>query len=113
MTMSTWISDSKLQLQEKENVPTHQQRSVLEDRLPVWSSLGEDDDQNDILELGDRKDGEVLQGGDRIFVLCAHLFTPVPSNCFQHGDHTFRMCEYFSYLMIPVSLKEASSEVFL
>ena len=85
MTMSTWNN----YISRRRKHPTHQQRSVLEDRLPVWSSLGEDDDQNDILELGDRKDGEVLQGGDGIFVLCAHLFTPVPSNWLQHRDHTF------------------------
>ena len=91
MTMSTWNN----YISRRRKHPTHQQRSVLEDRLPVWSSLGEDDDQNDILELGDRKDGEVLQGGDGIFVLCAHLFTPVPNNCFQRRDHTFQLCEYF------------------
>ena len=74
MTMSTWNN----YISRRRKHPTHQQRSVLEDRLPVWSSLGEDDDQNDILELGDRKDGKVLQGSHRILILCAYITSPIP-----------------------------------
>ena len=40
----------------------HDQGEVLEETLSIWSTLGEGNDQDDVLELGNVEDGKVLVG---------------------------------------------------
>ena len=57
---------------------SYKEWSIPEDWLPVRCPFGEDNDKNYVLELGDGKDGKILQGCHWILVLGAHVPSPVP-----------------------------------
>ena len=93
MTMSTCNRITLQRLTKHNHFQTHKQWPILEDWLSVWRSLGEYDDQDDVLELGDCKDGEVLQGGHRILFLCAYITSPVTEVDCEIFSTTQEYCE--------------------